>query len=1165
MVAGGPLAKRSRARGLLAFSAALLVSLGLAGAFVSWQLNRGGLSLPAITPIIAAALSAHLGEGRNVEVGSASISRDGDGRITIEARDIRVTDAEGRKLAAVPRAILGLDGLPIGGRAALRRIDVADASVALRIGADGLVAFAAGPAGPTMAAEAVGEPRADRPDPGDPSPPTARPENPATPEVVDLTPFRRVGVWLDLIEASGLDGAALSRFGLRNGTLLIDDTRTGRRLVFAGVDVDLASPTEGGATLRVAATGQSSHWTVTTTISRKDEAGSRQIDAAVKDLAPRDLMLASNHPDAFIAETPLSGVLRATIDAAGDLKSMNAELMAGTGVVGHRSEERLRLAVDGMAVRLAWRRGQPGLVVEELHAASGLNRISLSAVLVPPKTMDGTGTIEISRLEAVTTFLNPDEPPAPIQVSDARLVLDHVARTVTIERAEATSGGVGAIAIQGTVLFEPGKTPGLDIGFATSRMPVAAYYRMWPGFVAPQLREWLTRNLTAGVVEQTAFAIRVNPGALVDGGPPLPPSAMSLTGRVRGATLAVLPGAPPLRDAELDVRVDGQTTRLTMPRAYVEPAPGKRLAVAQGLFEIADHRVPDPRATARFRIEGPADAAAILLRSEAFRAHANGPTIPTVGVRGMVTANVSVATPLKDKVAPNEITYRLEADFTGFAADNAFGEMKLENATLRVVTSTRDLVVTGEGRLGGAQATFDYRRARPDAKPVIRLAATLDDAGRARIGLRTQGMIAGPTPVRVVTEGEDSGRYIVDVDLTPATVTELLPGWTKPRGQPGRARFTAVELDDGWRIDDLSVESRGVLVRGSMVLDGSGELRSAHFPAFHLRDGDRVAMRVERQGEGHRVSLRGDTMDARAILRSLTEPPRAPSQNRAPARDVEAEIRIGVVAGANGETVRQMDLRATRRGGELRALAASGRIGRDAPFAAELRGQGAAQRIVTSAGDAGALLRFLDIYPSMQGGRLSLIMAPILPDGSIREGTIEVTDFSIRGDRAIADMVADAANPEADGRPRRPSARQATSTDGSAFSRLKADFSRRGNRISVTNGLLWGAAIGATVEGEFDLAADRIDLIGTYVPAYAVNNAFARIPVLGVILGGSPDEGVFGITYRITGRASQPRLMVNPLSAVTPGLLRKIFEFRARGATAQPIPREDGGTIGSNR
>ena len=44
-----------------------------------------------------------------------------------------------------------------------------------------------------------------------------------------------------------------------------------------------------------------------------------------------------------------------------------------------------------------------------------------------------------------------------------------------------------------------------------------------------------------------------------------------------------------------------------------------------------------------------------------------------------------------------------------------------------------------------------------------------------------------------------------------------------------------------------------------------------------------------------------------------------------------------------------------------------------------------------------------------------------------------------------------------------------------------------------------------------------------------------------MLLGGGAHEGVFGLNYRIVGPVTGPTLTVNPLSAMTPGFLRKVF------------------------
>ena len=44
---------------------------------------------------------------------------------------------------------------------------------------------------------------------------------------------------------------------------------------------------------------------------------------------------------------------------------------------------------------------------------------------------------------------------------------------------------------------------------------------------------------------------------------------------------------------------------------------------------------------------------------------------------------------------------------------------------------------------------------------------------------------------------------------------------------------------------------------------------------------------------------------------------------------------------------------------------------------------------------------------------------------------------------------------------------------------------------------------------------------GTLVPLYGLNNMFGQIPIVGLFLGGGSNEGIFGITYEVTGPTGQ--------------------------------------------
>jgi hypothetical protein len=66
---------------------------------------------------------------------------------------------------------------------------------------------------------------------------------------------------------------------------------------------------------------------------------------------------------------------------------------------------------------------------------------------------------------------------------------------------------------------------------------------------------------------------------------------------------------------------------------------------------------------------------------------------------------------------------------------------------------------------------------------------------------------------------------------------------------------------------------------------------------------------------------------------------------------------------------------------------------------------------------------------------------------------------------------------------------------------------------------------------------------GTYVPLYGLNSALGVVPILGDILVGRKGEGMLGITFAVQGDVSEPEILMNPASLVTPGIFRQIFEL----------------------
>jgi len=92
-----------------------------------------------------------------------------------------------------------------------------------------------------------------------------------------------------------------------------------------------------------------------------------------------------------------------------------------------------------------------------------------------------------------------------------------------------------------------------------------------------------------------------------------------------------------------------------------------------------------------------------------------------------------------------------------------------------------------------------------------------------------------------------------------------------------------------------------------------------------------------------------------------------------------------------------------------------------------------------------------------------------------------------------------------------------------------------------------------------------VRLRGTFIPAYALNNFLACFPIIGDIIGGGRNEGIFGMTYEVVGPPGNATLRVMPMSMFAPGIFRKMFEFRnADDRTSVPPSSSGGGSVPSS-
>jgi hypothetical protein len=1118
-----------------------------------WRLSTGPIALDLATPWLTAAIEENLGSGYRINVGGTQLERDEQGRPALRIRDIVVRDAAGALVASAPKAEVGFSGAGLlTGRLRAERLSLVGAEMALRIEADGqLTLFAGADRQPIATAPGIGD--ATKTPSVRETPPLAQIPSPQTPL---QAPSGRTGpeqvaavlAWLDGLGGLGLDGRDLVELGLKHGSLKIDDRRNGKTWTFEKINLSVTRPKAGGIAVNVGSESAERPWLLSAAITASGY-GKRALHIEARKVSCKDLLLALRLDEGqWQADLPVSAVIDAELGTDGTVRAAEGRVIVEAGTITETDDVESRVAIEGAEFRLDWDANRRTLLLP-FHVRAGTNRITLLAQIETPREANGPWTLGLGGGSVLlgSSGASDTDPPLLLERFNMRARLDLTKRHLELEQGDFQAREMG-VAFSGGLDFS-GAEPRLAVGVAGQQMSVSVLKRLWPPFLAPVVRTWVLEHVESGWVERVVIATNAPMPTLKASGPPVPDDGLSIEVATTGTTIRPVDGLPAIREADLTVRITGRSATVMVPRGVVEVSPGRKITVSNGVFEVPDTFPKGPLSRARFKLEGSVPAVAELLNADRLR-DASGPPVDPASSRGNVTAQVAVQVPLKRDIPKGATTYSMTADITNFVAERMVMGQKVEAPVLRVTAGSQGYQIKGDVKINGTPAVLEYKKPRSDSDAEISVRATLDEAARGRLGFDLGSMVTGPVPVKLggrLTSNDRDTRFNVEADLTPAKIDNLLPGWTKPAGRAARASFVMIKQAQATRFEDLLIEGSGASVKGTVELDAAGELQYANFPNFSLADGDKANLRAERATDGTlKVTLRGDVYDGRGFVKSsMGSSADAKGKNSNPANDLDLDVKLGVVAGHNGEALRGLDVKLSRRAGQIRSFALSGKLGRDTPLIGDLRSRGAGRdSLYLETNDAGALFRFADIYAKMHGGQMWVAMDPPSADHAPKEGILNVRDFSVRGEGALENV---ASTSQANGSP--------VQQGGTQFSRMRLDFTRTTGKLTIRDGLVRGPAIGATIEGQLDYQQDAVRLRGTFVPLYGLNNMFGQLPIIGVFLGGS-NEGLLGITYEVVGTPAAPMLRVNPLSAVAPGLLRKLFEFPTTSTSAQQEVRE---------
>ncbi len=1103
------LSRRAGRVGVIALEIAGVV-IAAAAALVGvllWRLQSDPISLALFRDSAAFAIERALPPDHDVSIGKATLARgEGSGDYDLILDQMAIRGPAGTEVADLKQVVacFSLVDLVRGG-AAPSRIKVVEPVLRVRRSADGKLSLAFAPPG-------AGEGNLFR----------KKTAGPLFPKTFEGAEFIRAQIYFD-------DAASGRTWRADGGEARIMRTPQGFSARLEGV-FDIGG---GDASLDLDA-------------SYAEGTGILSADVHVVDAPVGDLLSMFFGPDAAIFSAPLTGDASIAIARSGAVLSSQLKGRAGQGELRIAGAV---LAVEFVEIAARFDPVADTVDLEELRfevegARARVNG-SVAVHLADNSMSPASFGFALHGDDIVINAPGFFSEPLPIDLVEASGDYDVAARRLELVSLKANLLGAelnGALALARPVAasgapISPEIRASLKVVGALDRDRLL---RAWPLQKADGAREFLETRMPRGEATNLALQMDLKAGAIVNGA--MPDEAMSLTFDIADATAIYTIGMTPVTSAYGSARLSGN-------KFVVDNARGRvgDIGLSDGEVEFTAIEPPGEPVHYRFTANGAAKSMLGVLNEPPLELLKEAKLDPAKFV-GDAVVRADIWHPnLKD--TPRETYgYAGKATFEDIVVTEFYAGADITGASGEVDLKSRSMVVTAKAAFADSPFDFEWRQMfyDVDGGSEFRVSGVVNSATGDAIGIPTRKLLRGP----VAFTAQASGRFgalnslAVETDFVDTALMFEPFGWMKPQGSPAKGGLNVVFDESGADLRVLSLKGDGVDIEGAARVDARGMIVSASLPRFFLDDGADFMLNATRSDAGSlELAMTGAFLNAGPFFESVIEGPPG-GEERKPfdwGRGVIVRSRIDELALRAGARYRDASLDFRRGPEKLEALELSARTAAGAPIKMSLVETGAesgpAQTIESRTDDIGAFMAGVFGVSSIRGGEGSMriqINPPI--DGASQglSGLVEARRMRVVGAPLLARVF---------------SAGSLTglsdllSGDGIELSSASAEFNFKDGVFTLDEARAAGPSVGITASGSIARGGHGgVDLNGAVAPVYQVNSILGRTPVIGDLFVGREGEGVVALAYHVTGAVDAPTVAVNPLSALAPGFLRRIFE-----------------------
>lgn len=664
--------------------------------------------------------------------------------------------------------------------------------------------------------------------------------------------------------------------------------------------------------------------------------------------------------------------------------------------------------------------------------------------------------------------------------------------------------------------------------------------RVWPMGVAMGARDWIDERLETADVTDIKARVNLPAGGIRDDGF-IPDEAIEVTFSVSNGKAFYVTDMTPLTNASGRGVLRGNSFLLSADTGRVGD-----VLISQGEVDIPIFIPKWQETFYRFKAAGSAEDMLGILNEDPLNLLSKVNLDPDQ-FKGRASADIEIMRPNKRNVDQEDYRYSGDAAFSEMVITGLTGDADIVGAEGTVELKPRSLTVNAGGDLAEAPIDIVWKKNfyAQDGPSKLMFSGVLDASVGDVFGFSLRRFVRGPVAATATAIGNLGEFQSLDIaaDFTNAALSLELLDWQKPFGVPAtgeiQIRFDGPEL----MIDKVELAGDGLSIKGAIGFR-EGIIDAAAFPEFYLGDAANFSLTASRDAMGLLdLTLTGSTLNAGPAILEFTKGERAQRTDNDDdgsfwGAGVAVTARLDQLDLRKDVTYRDASLDLRRDATALRALDFSALNQNGEPLKVTLsrlgNETGPTQLVEARSTNLGYFLRGVTGFSSLRGGEGVMAIRFGGEDVAGLAGEIEARGMHMENAPLLARIFSSGS---LDG------LSNLMQGEGIDLSYAYGNFALNNGMLTLTDFRATGPSVGLTASGDVSLKPEgSVALSGAIAPLYQLNSVLGAAPIIGDILVGREGEGIVALSYSVTGDRAAPDVFVNPLSALTPGVFRQLFE-----------------------